>query len=141
MRDVKAMLLAAGHGNRLRPLTHIWPKCLMPIGERPVLEFWLETLWKCGIYDVLINIHHLPEIVKEFLMRSRFREWVHYVEEPKLLGTAGTLRANMNFFRKSTVLLIHADNWCQCKFMEFLRSHLKRPKGTLMSMMTLRRTR
>ena len=136
MTEVRALLLAAGLGTRLKPLTNQWPKCLMPIGERPLLEYWLDTLWRCGVREVLVNLHYLPEVVQDFLERPRFRDWVHSFKEPQLLGTAGTLRANAEFFRKSTVLLVHADNWCQCKFSDFLEFHPQRPKGTVMTMMT-----
>ena len=109
----------------------------MPIGERPLLEYWLETLWLSGIREVLVNIHYLPVVVQEFLARPRFRAWVHSVIETELLGTAGTLRANAEFFRESTVLLVHADNWCQCQFENFIKfHHQQRPKGTVMTMMT-----
>ena len=137
MRPVRALLLAAGLGTRLCPLTDYWPKCLMPIGDRPLLEYWLETLWHCGIREVLVNLHYLPTVVQEFLDRPRFKGWVHSVKEAELLGTAGTLRANTDFFRGSTVLLVHADNWCQCEFREFLEFHQQeRPTTTSMTMMT-----
>lgn len=130
-------MLAAGLGTRLRPLTNNWPKCLMPIGDRPLLEYWLETLWQAGIHDVLVNIHYLPTVVENFLARPRFRSWVHSVKEKNLLGTAGTFRENADFFCESTVLLIHADNWCQCQFRKFVDFHKhKRPNGTVMTMMT-----
>ena len=96
--EVRALLLAAGLGNRLHPLTKKWPKCLMPIGERPLLEHWLETLYSINVREVLVNLHHHSEIVKEFLNRPRFKGWVRPVYEETLLGTAGTLRANKDFF-------------------------------------------
>ena len=79
------------------PLTAQWPKCLMPIGERPLLEYWLETLWKSRVREVLVNLHYLPEVVQDFLNRPRFQDWVVSVKEPQLLGTAGTLRTNAEF--------------------------------------------
>ena len=137
MNEVKALLLAAGLGTRLHTLTEKWPKCLMPIGERPLLEYWLEILLSLNINDVIVNLHHHSEIVKKFLNRPRFKDWVNYVYEKTLLGTAGTLRANLDFFQGSTTLLIHADNWCQCNFADFLNFHLKhRPKNCLITMMT-----
>ena len=137
MSEVRALLLAAGLGTRLQPLTENWPKCLMPIGERPLLEYWLETLWRAGIREVLVNLHYLPEIVEEFLARPRFRDWVRTVKEMELLGTAGTLCAHADFFKTQTTLLVHADNWCQCDFADFLEFHQhRRPKGTALTMMT-----
>ena len=137
MNDVKALLLAAGLGTRLRPLTNEWPKCLMPIGKKPLLEYWLEILWKLRIRNVLVNLHHLPKKVQEFLHRSQFREWVSSTVETELLGTAGTLNKNSSFFQNCTVLLVHADNWSQCNFSDFIDYHkCRRPKGTVMTMMT-----
>ena len=58
---VRALLLAAGSGSRLRPLTDEWPKPLMPIWGRPLLEHWLESLRSVGVRDVLVNVHHHAE--------------------------------------------------------------------------------
>jgi len=137
MREVRALLLAAGKGTRLGTLTKDWPKCLMPIGKRPLLEYWLETLHSLGINKVLVNLHHHSEKVQEFLDRPRFKHWITYIYEPILLGTAGTLLANHTFFKDCTTLLIHADNWCQCDFFDFLNSHLsKNQKKLPITMMT-----
>jgi len=137
MSEIRALLLAAGLGTRLLPLTEDWPKCLMPIGERPLLEHWLETLYSVNVNDVFVNLYHHSEVVQEFLCRPRFKNWVHPVHEKKLLGTAGTLRANKNFFMDYTTLLIHADNWCQCDFTDFLNYHFQhRPEYCSITMMT-----
>ena len=135
--EVRALLLAAGLGTRLCPLTEMWPKCLMPIGKRPLLEYWLETLYLTNVREVHVNLHHHSEIVLEFLNRPRFEGWVHPVYEETLLGTAGTLKANREFFHDCTTLLVHADNWCQCDFANFLKYHRKyRPEHCLITMMT-----
>ena len=137
MNEVKALLLAAGLGTRLHPLSDDWPKCLMPIGERPLLEYWLETLHSANVNDVIVNLHHHYEIVQEFLNRPRFKGWVHPVFEETLLGTAGTLKANKEYFQDCTTLLVHADNWCQCDFADFLNYHRKhRPEHCPITMMT-----
>lgn len=136
MNEVKALLLAAGLGTRLSMLTDEWPKCLMPIGNRPLLEYWLETMFTVGISKVLINLHHHSEIVREFLFRPRFEGWVQATYEKNLLGTAGTLRANRDLFQDATTLLVHADNWCQCNFFDFLSYHsLHRPQYCAITMM------
>ncbi|SVA33337.1 uncharacterized protein METZ01_LOCUS86191 [marine metagenome] len=137
MNKVKALLLAAGLGTRLSPLTDNWPKCLMPIGNRPLLEYWLETLYSTNVSEVLVNLHHHFEIVQGFLNRPRFKNWVSSVYEETLLGTAGTLKANREYFQDCTTLLVHADNWCQCDFADFLNYHRKhRPKHCSITMMT-----
>ncbi len=137
MKDLKALLLAAGVGSRLKPLTDIWPKCLMPIRDRPLLEYWLIKLQKLGISDVLVNTHYLSEHVEDFLDQPRFKGWVSSVYEESLLGTAATVRENSNFCKDSTTIIAHADNWTCCDFTNFLYYHNnKRPKGTVMTMMT-----
>jgi mannose-1-phosphate guanylyltransferase len=134
---LRALLLAAGLGSRLRPLTDFWPKCLMPIHGRPLLEYWLHTLDTLRVKQVLVNTHYHADCVKDFLKRDRFVNWVQVVYEEELLGTAGTLRSNAAYFRGDTTLLIHADNWCQCDFSGFVDFHLNhRPSGCLITMMT-----
>jgi mannose-1-phosphate guanylyltransferase len=91
---LKAFLLAAGHGTRLRPLTDKTPKCLLPIRGTPMLEIWLETCRRCGIDEVLINIHAHAELVRGFLRARPSHVRVKVVEERVLLGSAGTLLAN-----------------------------------------------
>ena len=137
MKEIRALVLAAGRGTRLQPLTNDWPKCMMPIGDRPLLEYWLQTLYQADIQKVLVNLHHHAEKVRSFLKRAPFRNWVDVVDEKQLLGTAGTLHANHSFFKDVIVLLVHADNWCQCNFNDFLDFHQsRRPKSCLISMMT-----
>lgn len=131
------MLLAAGKGSRLRPLTNSWPKCLMPVHGVPILEYWLDLIHSLGIQDVLVNLHHLAPEVEAFLLRRKFKDWVKYVYEEELFGTAGTLRKNFKFFSGSTILLVHADNWCQCNFNDFINYHFyNRPKKCPITMMT-----
>ena len=111
----------------------------MPIKGRPLLEYWICILNQLGIQNILVNIHSHKEIMEEFLNRPQFREYVDYVYEPKLLGTAGTLLANKKFFKDKTTLFIHADNWCQCNFQDFIDFHrFHRPRDTIMTMMTFR---
>jgi mannose-1-phosphate guanylyltransferase len=134
---LRALLLAAGLGSRLRPLTDFWPKCLMPIHGRPLLDYWLHTLQTLRVQQVLVNTHFHAACVKDFLDRDRFVNWVKAVYEEQLLGTAGTLRSNAAYFRGHTTFLIHADNWCQCDFSGFVDFHLnRRPSGCLITMMT-----
>ena len=142
MSRISALLLAAGVGTRLQPLTDKLPKCLMPIGGIPLLEHWLSLLYRTDIHNVLINTHHHNAMVEEFLLRARFNKWVKSTHEPKLLGTAETLRQNASFFKGKTVLLAHADNWINCNFSDFLDFHVnRRPDKTIVTMMTFRTTK
>jgi mannose-1-phosphate guanylyltransferase len=133
---LKAILFAAGEGKRLLPLTREWPKCLMPIGERPLLEYWLHYLTNTAVNEVYINLHSHSEIVESFLNQERFNS-VKKIYEGKLLGTGGTLIENYDYLKDNCVLAIHADNWSVFNIDEFINYHNKeRPKGTLITMMT-----
>ena len=130
-------MLSAGLGTRLRPLTNSWPKCLMPIKGRPLLEYWLSILKQGSINNVLVNRHHHADIVEVFLQQPEYEGWVQSVYERELLGTAGTLRKNSDFFKQESLLIAHADNWCCCNFEDFISYHNhKRPANTLITMMT-----
>lgn len=135
---MRALLLAAGLGTRLRPITDTIPKCLVPIGGTPLLQIWLELLTEANIELLLINTHYLADQVREFVEESPFQQKIHLVYENNLLGTAGTLIKNVDFFQGEDGLLIHADNYCMADFIAFQRAHANRPLGCLMTMMTFR---
>lgn len=135
---MRAILLAAGYGTRLRPLTNTIPKCLVPIKGQPLLDIWLENLTRARIGPCLINTHYLAEQVEAYTQSSPYQDQVALVHEPKLRGTAGTLIANLGFFGREDGLLIHADNYCLPNFDAFVRAHQGRPTECLMTMMTFR---
>ena len=135
---MKAILLAAGLGTRLKPLTDTIPKCLVPVRERPLLDIWLANLTAAGFGPFLINTHYLSETVTRFIAESPFRDTVTVVHEAELLGTGGTLLFNRGFFGREDVFVAHADNLCVCDFNAFRVAHESRPAGTAMTMMTFR---
>jgi mannose-1-phosphate guanylyltransferase len=94
---MKAFILAAGEGTRLRPITDRTPKCLVPIRGTPMLEIWLRLCRDAGIDEILVNLHAHAESVRDFLERNHFGMKIDVVEEPVLLGSAGTLRANQEW--------------------------------------------
>jgi mannose-1-phosphate guanylyltransferase len=133
---VKALLLAAGLGTRLRPLTESVPKCLVPIKNIPLLKIWLEKLKEVGVADILINTHYLVNKVEEFLIKEGYEGQVNLVYESKLLGTAGTFLKNINFFcGDDDAIVIHADNYCSEKLTFLIKAHESRPKNCLMTML------
>lgn len=94
---MKAFLLAAGHGTRLRPYTESVPKCLLPIQGVPMLEIWLSLFREYGISEVLVNTHAHADAVIEFVRNCRSGMRVTVIEEPHLFGSAGTLRENRDW--------------------------------------------
>ncbi|MEK9942850.1 MAG: nucleotidyltransferase family protein [Gammaproteobacteria bacterium] len=133
---MRVVLLAAGLGTRLRPLTNKMPKCLVPLGGRPLLEIWLSRLSEAGFGPFLINVHHLADKVKAFIAESAFRPSVEIFEEPILLGTAGTVHANLAFFQGGDGMVVHADNYCLADLADFKKAHEERTKGSEITMMT-----
>jgi len=135
---MRALLLSAGLGTRLRPITNNTPKCLVPINGTPLLQIWLERLAAAGIGPFMVNTHYLADNVSAFIEESIFRKKTQVTFEDNLLGTAGTLIKNLDFFQGEDGLLIHADNYCLADFAAFERAHNNRPSGCLMTMMTFR---
>jgi mannose-1-phosphate guanylyltransferase len=133
---LRALLLAAGLGTRLRPLTEKVPKCLVPIHGKPLLAYWLDLLLPDGISEILVNTHYLAPQVREFRDASRWRDRITLVHEPVLLGTAGTVLANRAFFGGEPFLVAHADNLTRFPVGDFILAHRRRPAGAAMTMMT-----
>jgi NDP-sugar pyrophosphorylase family protein len=103
---MRALILAAGEGTRLRPLTLDRPKPMLPLGDRPLLEHLVNLLCRHGIREVAINLHYRPEsIVDHFGDGSRFGVSITYSFEHHLLGSAGAARALDWFFTEPFVVL------------------------------------
>lgn len=135
---MKVLLLAAGLGTRLKPLTDTVPKCLVPIHGQPLLHIWLKRLSAAGAGPFLVNTHYLAPKVSDFVQSSPYSAVVSLVNEPELLGTAGTLIENLGFFGDSDGMLLHADNYCLADLWAFQQAHLNRPAHCWMTMMTFR---
>ncbi|HTQ57216.1 MAG TPA: nucleotidyltransferase family protein [Bryobacteraceae bacterium] len=120
---MKAIILAAGLGTRLRPITLTIPKCLVPINGVPLLELWLRECERAGVDAVLVNTHHLAERVEEFVAARRGVP-VTLAYEPALLGSAGTIAANWNFVAgEESFLVIYADNLTTFPLSELVAFH------------------
>ena len=134
---IRALLLAAGLGTRLRPLTNHTPKCLVPIAGKPLLARWLEQLESLSCQAAMVNTHYLAEQVVAFLKKRQAGDMsVKHVYEPELLGTAGTLLANQSFFAGCTGILIHADNATDTDLRCLIKAHRERPSHCLLTMLT-----
>ena len=90
---MKAMILAAGYGTRLRPLTYTRPKPMVTICNRPLIGYTIENFIEAGVTEIIINLHHLPQAIEQFAVDTygtqvRF----HFSREPEILGTGGGVR-------------------------------------------------
>jgi mannose-1-phosphate guanylyltransferase len=133
---LRALLLAAGLGTRLRPLTDSIPKCLVPIHGRPLLDYWLEMLTEAGVTPILVNLHYFADRVREYIAGSGYQNDALAVYEEDLLGTAGTLLKNRDFFGEEPIMLVHADNFSSFDVSLFIARHKARPAGCVITMMT-----
>lgn len=124
---MKAFLLAAGLGTRLKPLTDDTPKCLVKINGVPLLAWWVRLFEVHSVTEVLINLHYLPERVREFLERYDTRIKFKYYYEENLLGSAGTLRENKDFVKgESDFLVCYADNLTNYNLTQFYNFHISK---------------
>lgn len=136
-KPIRALLLAAGFGTRLRPLTLKKPKCLVEINNKPLLEYWLNKLEDIGVKKVLINTHYLADKVNDFLDNHYLKNLkIQRFHENNLLGTAGTLIKKYKFFLNSTGIMIHADNFTNMNLTNLIEAHKNRPKNCLITMLT-----
>lgn len=133
---MKALLLSAGFGTRLRPLTDTIPKCLVPIHGKPLLGIWFDLLFPAGVEAALVNTHYLPEPVRDFVAGSNWQDKVTLVNEPELLGTGGTVLSNRGFFGSEAFMVVHADNLTRFDVQAFIARHANRPNGAEITMMT-----
>ena len=121
---MKAFLLAAGLGTRLRPLTDTTPKCLVPIAGRPLLAYWLDLLARHGFDEALLNLHHLGGRVREYVARLDSPVRITLFDEPVLLGSAGTVRANRAWIDDGRPFLVaYADNLTNADLGAMVRGH------------------
>lgn len=136
-KPIRSLLLAAGLGTRLRPLTLELPKCLVKIGKESLLENWINKLQDIEVEKILINTHYMSEKV-EFFLDNKYKnnKKIKKFNENKLLGTAGTLIANRDFFYDSVGLMIHADNFTFMGLDDLLEAHNKKPKNCILTMLT-----
>lgn len=126
---MKAMILAAGKGIRLRPYTNQIPKCMISIAGKPILEHIIEWLKKHEIKEIIINLHYLPELIKDYF--SEGKKWgvkIYYSYEEHLLGTAGGVK-NVESFFDGPFLVWYGDNLSTCNLNKLYQFH--KAKGGL----------
>src|ERR1700742_4793761 len=115
---MRAMVLAAGLGTRLRPLTYEITKPMVPVLDRPVMEHIIELLERHGFEEVIANLHYFPDSIREY-----FGERISYRYEEELLGTAGGVRACAEFFGDEGFLVISGDALTDIDLGAFVARH------------------
>jgi len=124
---VKAFLLAAGQGTRLRPITDKIPKCLVPIRGVPMLKIWMEICRNTAIEEVIVNLHTHADSVHDWLGRNSDGVRVRLAEEETLLGSAGTLLANQEWVSSEPCFWVfYADVLTNANLNRMMEFHLQR---------------
>jgi len=122
---MKAVLLAGGKGTRLYPYTATFPKSLVPVGDRPIMEYVINNLKKHEIFDIIIATGHLSELIKSYFGNGKkFGVKIEYSEEEKPLGTAGPL-SKLKDRINETFLLLNGDILCDINFKTLINFHKK----------------
>jgi len=123
--SLKAMILAAGSGTRLMPLTALTPKPMLPIDGRPLLQHVVEYLVRSHVDHIVINLHHHPEVItNHFGDGHKWGVDIVYSYESQLLGTAGAVKKVSAIFNEP-FLVVYGDNLTNCKLDQLAKSHAR----------------
>jgi mannose-1-phosphate guanylyltransferase len=108
----------------MRPITNATPKCMLAIDGRPLLDIWLDAFHRAGVDEVLVNLHHLPDVVRRHIAARPGPPAVRTFFEPELLGSAGTLMANREWVQGEDLFLAcNADNLTDFDLRLLIDSH------------------
>lgn len=130
---MKAVLLAAGKGTRLRPLTDDTPKVMIPVNGKPLLEHHIERLTAAGVRDIFINLHHLPGKIKDYFQDGKkWKARIRYSYEREVLGTAGAVGKLREELKDGPFLVIYGDNYLELPYPDYLhRAEIHDGLGTI----------
>jgi NDP-sugar pyrophosphorylase family protein len=121
---MKAMILAAGVGSRLDPLTRNLPKPLVPIVNRPVMEHIIVLLAKHGFQEIMVNLHYLGDQIESFFGDGRHLGVnIHYSYEDQLWGDAGSVKRVEEFFKDETFIVVGGDDLADIDLTRLVRTH------------------
>jgi NDP-sugar pyrophosphorylase family protein len=122
---MKAMILAAGLGTRLRPLSDLRPKALMPVANRPTLAWNIEYLIRHGVTEIVVNVHHHTEQMLSFLQSSHFQARIEIRVETDILGTGGGIRNTIGFWDHEPFVVMNGDILTDTDLTAALEQHKK----------------
>lgn len=135
---MKAVVMAGGTGTRLRPLTTSWPKPLLPVAGRPLLEHLLLLLSQHGVRDAVITVHYLAPLIRTYFgSGSELGMRLTYVTEPEPMGTAGSVKLAEQALRDEPFLVISGDGLTDVDLTALMQFH--RDRGAMVTMCLARR--
>ncbi len=114
---MKAMILAAGKGSRLAPLTQTTPKPMLPLAGKPLIEWQIEALSRAGFSKIFINLHHLGEQIEAPLGHGeKWQVEIQYSAEPQLLETGGGIVNALDLLGDAPFVVLNGDIWTDFDF-------------------------
>lgn len=135
---MNVLLLSAGYGKRLKNLTKDKPKCLIEINKIPIIDIWLNKIKQINYNELFINTHYKFELVHKHLEEKLESFKIKILHEKNLLGTAGTIYANLKQFKERDLMIIHCDNFTDFKLNNLIHAHHNRPKKCEITMLTFK---
>lgn len=133
---MKALVLAAGHGSRLGNITKNLPKPLVPVKNKPVIDYLIRKLIDLNVSEIFINLHYKHELIQKFILESNYRIKITLIYEPKLLGTAGTLKSLIDEISTEDFIVMHADNYFEDDLKALRQKHLATNSDLLITLGT-----
>jgi len=121
---MKALILAAGRGSRLGNITDNLPKPLVEVKNKPVIDYLIRKLIDLNVSEIFINMHYKHELLEKFVLGSNYGTKITLIYEPKLLGTAGTLKSLIDNLSTEDFIVMHADNYFQDDLKILRQKHL-----------------
>ncbi len=137
---MKAVILAGGPGTRLRPLTCTRPKLLMPIANRPLLDWTFERLSWAGVSEVVLAVNYLAESLQQYFGSEKYGIKVKYSREPRAMGTAGPIKLSESLLEleeDETLIVMNGDIWCDLDFSALESVHRKNVRSGAITTITL----
>jgi NDP-sugar pyrophosphorylase family protein len=120
---MKAMILAAGYGTRLRPLTYFLPKPVIPVCGKPMIAYAVENLIRAGVREIVVNLHYLPDAIESFLVDAFPDVTFHFSLEHEILGTGGGVKRVRHVFEHDEAFfLVNGDTIQNPRYDELLRA-------------------
>ena len=132
---MKAMILAAGVGSRLDPLTRNIPKPMVPIVNKPVMEHIVEMLAHNGFRDIMVNVYYRGELIQDYFGDGK--KWgvrIHYSQEDRLWGDAGSVKRCEDFFDKDVFVVVGGDDLADIDLRRLVRYHQERKALTTIAL-------
>lgn len=132
---MKAMILAAGEGRRMRPLTDMVPKPMLPVGGRPLVERLISLLRDHGVHEIAINLHHQPQVLATHIGDGRrLGVRVVYSREELVLGTAGGVKRMEAFFDDEPFYVLYGDVFTDLHLSALRSFHVERKAALTMAL-------